>query len=84
MVKVRVEAVRQLQQLVNDASISKASRSLTVRRFCNEHKASAPDHARWLHDGSMWTKVDTDHLLEISSDMPLLANYLIERVVAAE
>ena len=82
--KIRVEAIRELQQLVNDASISKVSRSLTIREFCNAHKASAPEHARWLHDGSMWTNVDTEHLLEISNDMPLLANYLIERVVAAE
>ncbi len=83
MVDVRVEVVRDLQILIDDASVSIDKRSLEVRRFCNEYKPSAPGERRVDGDGSLWTKVDTDYLLTISSDMPVLANYLVERVVAA-
>ena len=83
MVLVRVETVQALQQSVNDGRISTASRSLLVRRFCNEYKPSGPETDHRSDDESRWTRVDTDHLLTISSDMARLSNYLVERVVAA-
>ena len=84
MVEIKVEAVRDLQLIVDDATVSTADRSLAVRRFCNEYKASGPRLPHRPVDTSVWAKVDTDHLLTISGNMPLLANYLVERVVAAE
>ena len=83
MTEIRVEAVRELQELVDDASATAAKRSLEVRRFCNHYKPNAPRDPRLADAAELWTKVDTDHLLTISSDMALLSNYLIERVVAA-
>ena len=84
MVEIEVGAVRSLQETVNDQRVSMANRSLAVRRFCYEHKASAPLPPRPADDIALWTKVDTEHLLAISGDAPLLANYLVERIVAAE
>ena len=83
MVEIRVEAVKGLQILVDDASLAASRRALEVRRFCNAYKASAPATDRPADDDALWTKVDTDHLLTISTDLPLLSNYLVERVVAA-
>lgn len=54
-----------------------------VRRFCNEYKPNGPAPAHADEGQGHWTKVDTDYLLTISSDMALLSNYLVERVVAA-
>ena len=82
VVQVSLEAVQKLQHTVDDASLSVAARSLEVRRFCNEHKPSAPT-APAIADELTRTNVDTDHLLTISSEMALLSSYLVERVVAA-
>ena len=82
MVEIRVEAVKGLQIVVDDASLAASRRALEVRRFCNAYKASAPAPDRSADDDALWTKVDTDHLLTISTDLPLLSNYLVERVVA--
>ena len=84
MVEIEVGAVRVLQETVADQRISLANRSLAVRRFCHEHQASAPQPLRPKDGPLHWTKVDTEHLLEISNDAPLLANYLVERIVAAK
>ncbi len=83
MVEIEVEAVRALQFVVDDASLSVSQRSLEVRRFCNEHRASAPVRDRLPEYEHLWTIVDTEHLLEISADMAPLSNYLLERVIAA-
>ena len=83
MVQVQVETVRDLQHAVDDASLTIAFRSLSVRRFCNEHKPSGPVGDRSKGNQLVWPTVDTDYLLTISSNMSLLSNYLVERVVAA-
>ena len=83
MIEIRVGDVKGLQELIDDASVPLAERALGVRRFCNEFKPSAPQADRGVGDKTLWTKVDTDHLLAISSDLPKLSNYLVERVVAA-
>ena len=83
MVEIKVGDVKGLQELIDDASIPLAERARGVRRFCNTFKPSAPQPARGADDEALWTKVDTDHLLAISSDLPKLSNYLVERVVAA-
>ena len=83
MVQIRVEAVSELRAIVADNHQSVASRSLATRRFINEYKPSGPavDHVSAAEPG--WSRVDTDYMLGISSDMALLSNYLLERVVAA-
>ena len=83
MVHIELKHVQGLRDLIEDASVSMASRSLAVRHFCNNFKASAPEPDR-KGDHLMWTKVDTEHLLAISSDHSAPSNYLVERVVAAE
>ena len=83
LVQIRAEIVRDLQTSVNKSETSVADRSLMVRRFCNEYKPNGPAQTHAEGDEGHWTKVDTDHLLTISSDMALLSNYLVERMVAA-
>ena len=84
MVDIELTDVSRLRHIVENTSIPVAERSLAVRRFCNEIKASAPVADRPPEDASVWTKVDMEHLLEISANMHALSNYLIERVVAAD
>ena len=84
MVDVELRHVQRLKDEVADQSVTKAKRELAVRVFCNEFKASAPQPERAPDDPTLWTSIDTDHLLEISYQSAALENYLIERVVAAE
>lgn len=83
MVDVQIEAVRALQLTVNDAAEPASQRSREVRRFCKIYQASAPVRDRERTDRSLWTTIDTEYLLAISTDMARLSNYLVERVVAA-
>ena len=83
MVEIQLSDVQRLQSLAANTSKPHAERALEIRRFCFLHKASAPIPDRAPDDSSLWTKVDTEHLLEISSNMHAVSNYLIERVVAA-
>lgn len=84
MVDVELKHVQQLRSEVIDSSVPMAKRELAVRRFCNDFKASAPLPPRAPDDPTMWTHIDTEHLLEISTNSAALENYLTERVVAAE
>ena len=84
MVEIELKHVQLLRETIDNASVSSATRSLAVRVFCNEFKPNGPQAPRTSDDTAKWTKVDTDHVLELSYDFPRLANYLVERVVAAE
>lgn len=84
MVDVELKHVQQLRGEVTDSSVPIAKRELAIRRFCNEFKPSAPQPPRAPGDPTVWTSIDTEHLLEISTNGAALENYLTERVVAAE
>ena len=83
MVEIELKHVQDLRDVVTDSSRSMDERSLAVRRFCNDYKANAPQPPRASDDHTRWTKVDTEHLLEISTTPAALSNYLVERVAAA-
>ena len=83
MVEIQLSDVRELQVRAANTCEPHSSRALAVRRFCFLHRANGPVSDRASEDTALWTKIDTEHLLEISSNMHAVSNYLIERVVAA-
>ena len=84
MIDIELHHVRTLKDFVEDTTNPLADRELAVRRFCFNHRPNAPMADRAGDDASVWTKVDTEHLLELSPNMHAVSSYLIERVVAAE